>query len=44
MNFGKYEFNKLLIFVNKYEFNKCIKRYRGKLYYFDKLIFNRKMR
>jgi len=29
MNSGKYVFSQLLIFVNKYEFNKCVKRYKG---------------
>lgn len=29
MNSGKYVFSQLLEFVNKYEFNKCVKRYKG---------------
>jgi len=29
MNFGKYIFSQLLDFVNKYEFEKCVKRYNG---------------
>ena len=29
MNIGKYVFSQLLDFVNKYEFNRCVKRYFG---------------
>jgi hypothetical protein len=29
MNAGKYVFSQLLEFVNKYEFEKCVKRYKG---------------
>jgi len=29
MNSGKYVFSQVLDFVNKYEFDKCVKRYFG---------------
>lgn len=29
MNSGKYVFAQLLQYVNKYEFEKCVKRYKG---------------
>jgi hypothetical protein len=29
MNSGKYVFSQVLDFVNKYEFDKCVKRYGG---------------
>lgn len=29
MNSGKYVFSQLLEFVDRYEFKKCVKRYKG---------------
>ena len=29
MNTGKYVFSQVLVFVDKYEFDKCVKRYFG---------------
>ena len=33
MNLGKYVFSQVLDFVDKYEFNKCLKPHKGKLYH-----------
>jgi len=31
MNSGKYIFYQIIEFINRYEFNKCVKRYDGDL-------------